>query len=413
MASDIGAFANPFGSPSSGEWNLSRGAYINGSAQEVVFFFEVPNGEDPTQKTALETANDSGGRRLVKYEYPYLDGQRVRDLGRKAESFTMNIKFWGLNYQQRFNEFISVALGSSKQGTLLHPLRGSITARFETYEFVHRYDEWNAVTIKATFVEAALDADLQTQTYTPSADSALRSALQSLTTIQASISNGIAEVSALLLLPGSIISAMQSRLTSLTGQTSRLLGQLGVTFSSDATTQQLAQAAAPLSGGITDLTSGTVATPSAGGTTLASLPPVYQVGLDPTAQDIFTTQLAAFVNANQVSTQQAVYNANAARVAIAAAIDEINTNFGNDGYDLVVQYRLLANQIQAATEASISSEKSLVTIYTTPTLMSLRQIAFANNLSIDSQNDIEALNPNLASVNYIPAGTQITVPVSA
>jgi hypothetical protein len=172
---------NVFGAPSQGEWNLSKGVYTTKkTGRAVTFFYENSKGEDPLQKTAIDQISDKGGRRLAKYEYPYSNGQGLADLGRKAESMTFNIKFHGLNYQQKFKEFLDVVTNNNEQGTLLHPIRGPLTVRFEEYEFVHRYDEWNSITIKAVFQEDNTDQILSTNLPLTSQDSALRSAVQEL-----------------------------------------------------------------------------------------------------------------------------------------------------------------------------------------------------------------------------------------
>ena len=411
--SDLSALSNPYGTPSQGQWNLARGVYTTKiSNKSMIFFYEK---KDPifTQHTAIDQITDSGGRRIAKYEYPYRDGQRLTDLGRKGETFTMNIKFHGLQYQTKLKEFLNVLVNSNEQAVVTHPVRGAVTARYSTHEFVHRYDEWNAVTIKVTFEEDNTDTLAQTNVQQASQDSAIRNALQNLVNAQATISADISAVSALLKLPSSIIAAMQLRLTSLTNQISGLIGQLGATFSSNTTIQGLAASAAKTTGGITSLSSGTATSVAAGTSVTSTLPPVFQVGFDATTQAAINTQLANFIAANTISPQQAVYYANQARAAISVAIAEINTNMGNSGYDIMVQYRGLAVSIQQAVEASLAASQSLVTIYTLQTPMSLRQVAFANGLTADDQNTIEALNPYLSSVNYIPAGTQVTVPVSA
>lgn len=418
LLGDLGNLANPFGASSQGQWNLSRGIYTTKvSNKSIIFFYETPKGENRTQRTAVDQITDSGSRRLAVYKYPYRDGQRVTDLGRDGETFTFNIKFHGDNYQTKFQEFLDVVVNSNEQGTLVHPVRsasttqGALTVRFHTWEFLHRFDEWNAVTIKATFIEDNTDALVATNKPRASQDTALRSALQFLTSTQAAISNAIFQVGALAGLPSSIMNAMNQRLTSLTGQVSRLLGQLATTFSSSAQLKQMASQSANLPGGMTSLSSGQVAG-TAGVSTASSLPPVYQAGFDPATQAQIQTQLQAFVSANQITPQQAVFQANQARASISAAIAEIETNLGNDGYDIMVQYRALAVQIQQAVESSIAQTQSLVKVYTLPSPMSLRMIAKANGLTADDQNAIEALNPYLSSVNYLPTGTQITVPAA-
>lgn len=415
----IAAFSNPFGAPSNGEWNLSHGIYTTKVSQKsIVFFYETPKGEPPTQKTAVDQISDSGGRRLAIYEYPYRDGQRVADLGRKGETFTFNIKFHGQNYLTKFQEFLSIVVDSNEPGILTHPVRsgnsnGSIPVKFRDWDFLHRYDEFNAVTIKATFIEDNTDALANANLPAASQDSALRSALQALTDTQSFIASTISTVGADLLLPAAITAGMKTRLASISSQISGLLGSLAATYSTDAQIQALVAQAGSVTGGINKLTAGTVLEQTSGGSQAAQLPPVYQVGFDSATQTQITAQITSYVNANQISPQQAVYLANSARSSISAAIAEVETNFGNGGYDIEIAYRSLSVTIQQAVESSLSSAQSLVTLYTTPVDMSLRQIAFLNGLTPDDQNALEALNPYLASVNLVPEGTQVTVPVAS
>lgn len=405
LLSAVGAFANPFGAPSQGEWNLSRGVYTqkNGpSSKSIIFFYESSKGEDPSKRSAIDTITDTGGRRLAVYEYAYRDGQRLADLGRKGETFTFNIKFHGSNYQQKFQEFLDVVVNSNQQGTLLHPIRGSITVRFRDWEYNHRYDEFNTVNIKAIFTEDNTDALTATNVPAASQDSALRSALQTLTNLQAAIQQSIFNVGALLLLPNAIVNSMQQRLASITGQFSTLLGALAATFSSDAQLQSLVAQGSQVTGGVSNLTSGS--------TQDADLPPVFQVGFDPTTQASINAQIQAYISANQITPQQAVFQANQVRASITAAINDARANLGNSGYDIEVQYRGMAVAVQAATEAAISTAQNQVKLYTVPHAMSLRMVAFLNGRSPDDGNLIEALNPYLASINYVAQGTQLVVP---
>lgn len=405
---DVGAIvsslANPYGTPSQGEWNLVRGAFTTSQSNKtVVFFIETKKGQLPGQLTTIDQIEDGGGRRLAIYEYPYVDGQSVDDLGRKGEKFTFNIKFLGLNYQELLKQFIDVCLNSNETGTLSHPIRGNIPARFSDWDFVHRYDEWNSVTIKATFVEDNTGKIQSTNLDPASPNSALRTALQTLTNLSAGISSAITTTTALLGLPAAIKAGMANRLSSITGQVSRLLGQLAATFSTDAQTQALF-ANAQAVGGVTNVNSGT--------TSSGALPPVYQVGFSAADQANALAQQSAFISSNQLTTQAAVFAANQARAAIAVAIAEAQTNLGNDGFDIMLQYRQLAIQIQQVTQSSISAALDSVTIYRVPSPMSLRMVAFNNGLAPDRQNDIESLNPYLPSVNLIAPGTMLVVPSS-
>jgi len=393
---------------SNGAWNLQKGKFVTADTnQSVTFFVETKNGQLPNQLSAIDTISDSGGRRLAIYEYPYVDGQAVTDLGRKGERFTMNIKFFGSNYQELFKEFLQVCEQSGEKGTLTHPVRGAITARFLEWEHIHRYDEWNAVTIKAVWVEDNTDEIGSLNSLTSSPNSLLRGALQTLASVQSTIQEGIATVGNLIGLPASILNTLQGQLDSITSSFSSLLGQLAATFSSDAQLQSL-MANAQSSGSVLNLNSGTVdATPSS---PQAQLPPVFQVGFSEADQANIDAQLNSFIQASQITTQQALFNANSVRAGISEAIANIEAAMGNDGFALVLQYRILANQVQQATQGCIALTQSLIVQYTVPSPMSLRMVAYLNGLGTDRQNDIEALNPFLGSVNYIPAGTVVTVP---
>jgi hypothetical protein len=405
---------NPLGAPSQGLWNLSRGVYTDNVTQNsVVFFYEQKTSDSPkTQSTAIDQISDSGGRRLAVYEYPYKDGQAVDDLGRKGETLTFNIKFYGLNYQTKFQQFINVVVNSKNQGTIIHPVRGAITVRFREYEFMHRNEEWNAVTIKAIFVEDNSNSLQTNQQNSATPDSAIRSSLQTLSNLQSQISSAISSVTAALSKPGSIQSSLQSTLITLTAQGSRLIAQLGASFSTDTSLNLILSQASNLPGGSPALNSGTVATQVSGSTVLSQLPPVFQVGFDPATQALITSNLNSFINANQVNAQQAIFAANQMRAGISQAIADINSNLGNSGYSIVINYRTLANSIQQAVESAISSAQKNVIIYTVPYTMSLRMVAKLNNLSPDNQNDIVNLNPYLSSINLVKSGTQLTVPVS-
>lgn len=417
----IPGLGNPFGLPSEGIWNLQQGSFTTGNSgsgilgaignflgggQTVTFYVENAIGQFPNQITAIDTISDSGGRRLAAYEYPYVDGTTYQDLGRKGERFVMNIKFFGSNYQILFKNFIEVVTKNNQLGTLNHPVRGTFPARFLEWEFVHRHDEWNSVTIKATFVEDNINQTSALNIF-DSINSSLRNGLQVLSSVSSAISTALAEAKALLNFPTSELTLLQTALAGVAFTVSNLLGQLAATYSTDATiTAVLANGVS--TGGILQANSGTVTATTANPT--GQVPPVYQAGFSSTAQATIAANLASFVNSNQVTPQQALFNANQALTQIAAAVAQVNSLLGNQGYSVVLQYRILAVQIQNVTQAAIANILTQVTLYTVPFNMSLRMVAYLNGLPPDSQNNIENLNPYIQSVNYIAAGTIIQVP---
>ena len=417
---DITAFSNPFGAASKGKWNLTPGTWTDAKTNvKTVFFAETRAGDLNGQLTSVDSVTDSASRRLAIYEYPYLDGQQLKDMGRKGESYVFNIRFFGANYQTKYKEFYNNVYRSNSVGTLTHPvlsaIRGSCQARLQSFEQVHRAEETNSVTIRATFVEdnssTITGGALQNQIDDP--DTALQKSLKKLVRTSAAISNYLTSATATLQVPSAVAAGLEARKTSLIGQVSGLLGQLGATFSSGNDLVGLFAIAGPALGGVPDGNYGTVAQrTSVGSTQITKVAPVFQVGLDPSTQSLVDAQIDKFVSANQITPAQAVYTANQARDGIKTAIADVESTLGNAGYDVVVLYRQLAVNIQDTVEACITSAESKVRIYKVPRNMSLRMIAYKNGLSSDRQNDIESLNPYLGSINLVPAGSSITVPAS-
>lgn len=411
IAQDLGLLNNAYGPASQGEWSLARGVYFNDKAPNgIVFFYETRKDEPTGNRTGMDQVSDQGGRRLAIYEYPYRDGQAVKDLGRKGETFTFNIKFFGNNYQNRFNDFVEKVCKSNAQGKIVHPVRGQFSVRFKEWDFNHRHDEWNSVTIKATFLEDTSIEIAASSIPKVSADSALRKAIQDLAVYENTISSNVAQLASAINLPNSVRSGLGSTLASITARASQLIGQLTATFSTDSTQQQLSsQIAATNSGSVGAINSGTVTT---GGNIQATLPPVFQTGMDQTSADFVNNQTSTFVNANKITPQQAVYSTNVIRSQTSTAIQDINDNFGNSGYNTVLNYRAMMNSIQETVELCLSSSQNKVQIYTTQRMMSVRQVLFAMGLDADRQNEVAQLNPYLASINFIPPNTNVTVPAA-
>lgn len=411
VVSDLGLLNNAYGPASQGQWNLARGVYFNDKLPNgLVFFYETKKDEPLASRTGIEQIQDSGGRRLAIYEYAYKDGQFIKDLGRKGESFAFNIKFHGLNYQERFNEFISKVCRNGSPGKIVHPVRGQFTVRFKEWGFVHRHDEWNAVTISATFLEDTAKEKLNDLIPNVSADSALRKAIQDLAVYENKLANTINQITSTANLPTSLTNLFKNTLAQVTGSATKLIGQLTATFSGDASSQQLsAQIANTNSASVGAINAGTVTT---GNNTVATLPPIFQTGMDQTSADFINSQTDAFVSANQITPQNAVFQANQTRANVKTAINDLTSNLGNDSYDLVLQYRGMMNSLQEAVEACISSSQSSIVIYTTTKMMSIRSICKAVNISYDRQNEVAQLNPYLASINFVPANTTLYVPAA-
>ncbi len=98
---------------------------------------------------------------------------------------------------------------------------------------------------------------------------------------------------------------------------------------------------------------------------------------------------------------------------LGAVIASIDANGGSlELFDTNLDLKQTAVQMQDVLEKGIASSQAQIIDYTTPQEMSIREVAFANGLSVQRVQDIDLLNPDLLSVNFIAKGTQVKVPVS-
>ncbi|WP_311207558.1 DNA circularization N-terminal domain-containing protein, partial [Escherichia coli] len=57
------------------------------------------------------------------YEYPFVDGADLHDLGRKARPFRMTAFLWGDDYEYKLGK-LTAALDEGGDGELIHPVYG-------------------------------------------------------------------------------------------------------------------------------------------------------------------------------------------------------------------------------------------------------------------------------------------------
>ncbi|MDA8510909.1 DNA circularization protein [Citrobacter sp. Igbk 14] len=108
----------------------------------------------------------TGGRRLVKREYPLRDKGGAIDLGRKLHEFSFSACLLGKDAQQ-LKENLIEALDDAGAGELTHPDFGTVQVLVETWECRHSADELNYYEFTITVYPAAEDEAPE-----PSADTA-------------------------------------------------------------------------------------------------------------------------------------------------------------------------------------------------------------------------------------------------
>jgi hypothetical protein len=66
-------------------------------------------------------------------------------------------------------------------------------------------------------------------------------------------------------------------------------------------------------------------------------------------------------------------------------------------------------EVRRAYDLGLQANGAKLVSYTTPRLMSIREVAFALKIDFSRLNDLDALNTELESLNHIPKGTKLTV----
>jgi phosphoribosyl-dephospho-CoA transferase len=127
------------------------------------------------------------------------------------------------------------------------------------------------------------------------------------------------------------------------------------------------------------------------------------------ATDIFRTAADALseTTAQALAVEQLTKDTQAVRDEISLGIEDLKALNALDFHDDIVSSRRTAVLAQEALEAAIAASQPRVILYTTPRLMSIREIAFENGVPITRVSDLDLLNPQLESVNFIPARTQV------
>ncbi|WP_141109664.1 DNA circularization protein [Escherichia albertii] len=87
------------------------------------------------------------------YEYPFVDGADLHDLGRRARPFRMTAFLWGEYYEYKL-EKLTAALDEGGDGELIHPIYGSVPSVIVTgYSVRHDAESPDSCTVDISFLE--------------------------------------------------------------------------------------------------------------------------------------------------------------------------------------------------------------------------------------------------------------------
>lgn len=97
---------------------------------------------------------DSTSRDTAVYEYPYVDGGDVEDLGRKPRNLRVTALFWGDDYETRLQTFLA-ALDVRGSAEMIHPVFGSMLyMQCIEYQASHDAENVDYCVVEVVFIQA-------------------------------------------------------------------------------------------------------------------------------------------------------------------------------------------------------------------------------------------------------------------
>ncbi len=419
------------------EWDLQEASF-NGvkfhvfglSKQNIFSALSGQTGE--SEKTVWEGAvsrfSDFSGRRKVKYSFPYKDGQTTDDLGRKGESFEVDALIFGPRYKTGYNRLLA-EFAKPTPGKLVHPVRGELDCVIEDVTHVHQHDQRKAVSLRITFTEHNFNVGSINVLNDTSVKSALTSALE----VFKIIDRAISRVESAILFARGVKNLINSLLAVYKRDQARTLTRMNQTFNTKGGSTDI-PALLPFNIGgsgiatssIGGTSNGTVSgsTGSSGGSSSGSSGSsssssivadenfvVVRSVSDPfngiPVADLTSTTAVAIAITELTKETQAL------RDQATAIIQAIADSGGSlELYDVVIELRQTTILTQTVLEKGAASSNSRILNFTVPRIMSLREVANLNGISPNRIEELDILNPDLLSMNYVAKGTIVKVPSS-
>lgn len=370
------------------EWDIQEGSY-NGVAFHV-FKSVVP------YKAGLDQIQDSGGRRKVKYQFPYIDGQTTDDLGRKPGTYSFNIILHGRDYLSGYKKLFA-ELNKPTPGTLIHPVLGPLTCVMEDYQITHRSSDRKAMAISLTMIEHNFTIGSLTNIKDAvSVKGAIARALEVFNTIN----NARLRVLGFVKFAQSLKNQITALLDIYKNDSAKTLSRINKAFNPNGSSSDIPGLVPVNQGGIlnqsgerTQETFLTSASPS---------DPLNNVPISTMEEN----ETAA------VTSQQLEVEINNLRINAQEIINLMSTGEGSlEFYQEILDLKATAVVMQEAYETGLSSSRAGIRTYEVPRNMSIREVAFLSNVPLERVNEIEILNPQILSFNWITTGTRVIVPV--
>ena len=377
---------------------------------------------------ALPRVHDTTGRRKVFYQFPFQDGQTTGDLGRKPFRFEFDVVFFGQNYFTGYQNLYNV-LNQPSPGYLIHPVLGKIQCVPTDWDVTHENTQRLALTMRITFEEHTYNQSLPYATVpgllTPvgtSSPTTFKSAIVAAMNVFQSITAVNTAIQAQTSYAKSLVNGAVNLVNGVQSSVLLTLQSLYLSFSPAST------ALSPDLPALLPVNLGGQALPSGG--QQSALYPMTDSSNTPfsasATPSTTNTGTQAAPNAN-LSPTQAEAAVNAVLMQIEQTVEALNSSTPEtpgalpgqgalDFYDQVLTLKQIGQSLVTACIQGIASSQQTTTTFTVdPTLISVSifEVAFAIGLPVNYADQIRILNPQLESVNFIPGGTVLNIPVQA
>ena len=120
------------------------------------FFSNLRQASFRGAKFEVDDVEASGGRRLVKHEYPLRDEPYAEDMGRKAREYSVRayiVQGRSYSYFDARKDMLK-ALEGSGPGTLIHPWHGEVKVCVDRYSMRESMEHGGLIEVSITFAEA-------------------------------------------------------------------------------------------------------------------------------------------------------------------------------------------------------------------------------------------------------------------
>lgn len=372
------------------DWDIQEASYVSNSSAErgkdPIVFHVFESKQD--YQGALSEVQDTGGRRKVTYLFPYRDGQTTDDLGRDAETFSLSVVLHGPRYLSAYKKLFR-ELNKPEPGILIHPVRGPLECVLDDFTITHKSETRQAMTISLNFMEHNFTiGDLSSVSEDPTVKSSLSRALQ----IFEDVNNAIANVRGALIFAQEVKNALGDALDAYSAAYAEILNKMNVTFNGGGSVD--IPSLIPLNEG--GSTSDNFIITQSPNDPFANVP-VEQLNPD-TIGAITTLQL-------EKETNQRREDLNAI-LEIYKETPESELEFFED----IKNLKASAIALEEVLESGKASSRTKIINYEIPKVMSIREAIYRNGVSLDRLSEVEILNPNLESVNFIEEGTVLRIP---